>query len=353
KLVKLLEATSQVVRSDRFYYLTESAWDHLIRDLPFDTFKNLLETCEQNLIDHEVDHRMVFYIHILKPAIWKADNKWIDEMFCRIEDHYDRMSFWLEEEFEFLYLVKIYQEQRVNFLRYDPTRVIVDLAISEYCTQNEQDADRCFLEYQHEIISLDEELQFDLSDSEESLEIVKILWEKIADDVFARIDPDIPEKDASLEQQSQQLAVRLLTEGLGPRYKLADDITSFIIGAIVLGTSGLSLFFLTGIVDSFVFASVKIGVLLLVSLITLYYTANIMGRFAFKYYQSWWRFEIMRFYQSDWFPLIDLADELEKIESIKYSKEKYSGLDKIAMLMRDDLGLFFYVTAQRLLNVCQ
>lgn len=350
---ELLEATSDVIRSDRFYYLTERAWDSLLKNSTFNTFSQTLNSCEANLLDHEVDHMLVFYIHIMKAAIWKADDEWVNDTFEQIEEHYNRMPFWVEEELEFLYQVKSYREHRTQFLEGGLIRVTIDRAIVGYCTNHELEADRRFLECQHELVLYDEELLREFTGPTEELDSVQILWEKISEDVYDRIDMVLIEDDTiTREQHTRRLAFRLLTEGHGSRYKSIDSIISIVVGLGLVGSIPFALYLLLFILESFWMTSLKIIGILFADLVVLILAAIIRDRFARKYYRSWWRFEIMRFYQTEWFPVSDLADDLELLKSIKIGDEEYDGLEYIAGLMRADIGLFFYVSAQRLLNVC-
>lgn len=350
---KLLEATSQIVRSDRFYYLTERAWDELLKNTDFDIFRLHLLSCESNLLDHEVDHILVFYLHILKAAIWKADEDWINATFSFIEENYDRLPYWVEEELDFLYQLKEYREQRVEFLNGSPIRATIDQAICDYCTKSEQDADRSFLECQHELVSLEEELLRAFAVPTALLESIQFLWDKIAADVYDRIDPVIFDDDeTTLEKQTAQLAYQLVTEGVGRQYRTTHLLNMFL-GLGMLGSIGMMVYYLIYILGSFWMNLAKIFGLFFANFVILIIYGMIEDRFVLSLYRKGWRFEIMRFYQTNWFPLLELSDALEELKSVKIGDDEYDGLDKIANCMRKDIGLYMYVTAQRLLAACQ
>lgn len=353
ELEDLLEATSRVIRSDRFYYLTEAAWDRLIREKPFEQFQQTLESCELYLLDHQVDHKLVFYLHILKPAVWKADVDWIDMIISEIEDQYDHMSFWLEEEYEFIYLVRLYQQQRSKFLNSGPEQVMIDQAIVDYCLQHEQDADRCFLQYQQALVSHETPFKnFKLNDQE--FNVLASLWSKIASDVHDRITLDQdPLENELLDQRAYRLASRMLTEGAGKQFKLTHDAISFILGLVLFGSLGLGIYFVSSLFESFWMTLLQLGGLLLFFIVSIGISVFAINRFVKKYYRRWWRYEIMNFYQQNWFPLDALVDELEQLGTLDIRGNKYEGLDGIAGQMRKDQGLWFYITAQQLLNACQ
>lgn len=351
---KLLVSTSNVIRSDRFYYLTESVWDRLIRKTPFKTFKQVLESCEMNLLDHEVDHLLVFYVHILKAALWKADNEWINATFSEIETHYDRMPYWLEQEYEFLHLVKIYQEHRVEFLAGGPLRRKIDQAIIDYCTQNEQDADRSFLECQHVLVSQRDDLLDGLEVLEGGYEIIFFLWETIAEDVFERIDTElIEDNQESLEQCTHRLVSQLFEDEAGEEYKMAAKIPrlSFtLLFLLSMITALLCLIYKGESTSSTLFI---IGSLLLFNGVVFFISVIVSDFVIQEFYRSWWRYKIIKFYQSNWFPLQDLAAELQRFNGKSIGENKTKDLNEIANLLRKDPGLWFYVAAQRLLLTCE
>ncbi|MDF1746088.1 MAG: hypothetical protein P1V19_20480 [Gimesia sp.] len=353
RTVPLLETASQIIRSDRFYYLTERAWDEQLKSTPFSTFRQNLLSCESNLLDHEVDHILVFYLHILKTAIWKADEDWINATFSFMEENYDRLPYWVEEELEFLYQLKEYREQRVKFLNGNSVRTTIDQAIVDYCTKSEQDADRSFLERQHELVLLEEDLLREFEVPAIEFESIQILWEKIAADIYDRIDPVIFDDDeTTLEKQTQKLAYRIVTEGMGRRYRIIHHF-NVILGLGMFGSLGLMVYFLLFILESFWMTIAKIFGLLFANFVILLVYGIIEDKFVLSLYRKGWRFEIMQFYQTNWFPLLELADALEELKSIKIGDEEFDGLDKIANWMRKDIGLCIYVTAQRLLAACQ
>lgn len=352
-LPELLEATSRAVRTDRFYYLTERAWDELLRHDAFSDFREHLETCEANLLDHRIDHMLVFYLHILKTAVWKASDHWLREKFAEIEAHYERLPYWAEEEIDFLEQVDHYRSQRSEFLEGGPVHIMLDQAIFDYCTKRESDADRSFLECQNQLVLLEEEVLREFHVDTERFGIALYLWERISSDVLERIADDLyPEQTDSLEIQAKKLGHRLLTEGVGTRYRMFHYLFG-VVGIGLMGTIGLMIYYLIYILDSFWVNLLKIFGIIVGDFILLLLIGALQDRAIRRIYHSWWRFEIMRFYQTHWFPLHDLADELEQLKSIKVGDEEREGLDKIAEAMRKDTGLFLYVNAQQLLTACQ
>lgn len=351
---ELLVNTSRVVRSDRFYYLTENAWDRLLRNAPFHTFRHTLEACEANLLDYQVDHLLVFYIHILKAALWKADRVWLASTFSLIETNLRRLPPWLEYEFHFLDLIRVYQQEREVFLTGGPLRTTIDQAIRDYCTQSEQQADQSFLECQQLLVSQRNELleEFDVTHPE--CETIQIIWEKIADDVFERINtgPVAPSPE-SLQQRTHRLVAQLSEEGTGGDYRRSVKIPRlgfllFLAVSIMVSLLGLVL-----IGDAINGPYLIIGCLLILNGIVFVISSVISEHVIRAFYLSWWRQSLMQFYQSDWVPLMSVAVQLKKLKASHFKKNKAYNLDEVAILMLHDVSLYFYTTAQRLLTACE
>jgi len=353
-LDQLLVQTARVVRTDRFYYLTENAWDRLLREAPFETFRRVLETCEMHLLDHEVDHLLVFYVHLLKAAIWKADPNWLRTTFAQLEEHVDRMPFWLELEFEFLFVLKSYQENRADFLTGGPVRKLIDQSIIDYCTQSEQVADRSFLECQHALVSQRDELMREFKLPAVGCETAVIVWETIAADVFQRMDEKlVPTDPAVLSERTRQLARRLFDEGNGAEYKKAVQIPWLSFALFFLISVMVAMTVLIYKSDTISGTLLVIGSLLLINGVAFIACLVVADVVAQEFYESWWRRQLMTFYQSYWYPLPQLAAELKRLNGSYDGTQQFRGLNEVASRIRTDAGLWFYSTAQRLLSSCR
>ena len=353
-LGKLLVETARVIRNDRFYYLTENAWDRLLREVPFNQFRQVLEACEANLLDHEVDHMLVFYVHLLKAGLWKADPDWIRMILAQIDEYHERMSYWLELEYEFLFLIRSYREQREEFLKGGPIRKLIDQTIIDYCTQSEQVADRRFLECQQTLVSQRDELLKEFNVPSRGCENVIYLWETIAADVSERIDTEwSPDDPATLPEQTHRLAGQLFAETEGAEYRKAVKIPTLAFVLIFLVSIIVGLLFALNKSDSISAILLIAGCLLLfngVTFIIRYLVADVVTQ---EFYLSWWRRQLLTFYQSHWFPLPYLAAELKRLNGTQIGKEKFRGMSEVAHMLRNDAGLWFYSTAQRLLAACR
>lgn len=353
-LEELLVNTSRVVRSDRFYYLTENAWDRLLRETPFHTFQHTLTACETNLLDHQVDHLLVFYIHILKAALWKADDVWLASTFSLIETNLRRLPPWLEYEFHFLDLIRVYQREREVFLTGGPLRIIIDQAIQDYCTQSEQQADQSFLECQQLLVSQRNELLEEFDILSPGCETVLIVWENIAEEVFERINTGFHETfPQTLEQRIQQLVAQLSEENSGADYRRSVRIPRLGFLLFLAVSVMISLFGLAFKGDAINGPFLIIGCLLILNGIVFVISSLISEHVIRAFYASWWRQNLMQFYQSDWVPLVAVALQLKKLKQKTYQHNKAFNLDQVAIFMMHDVSLHFYVTAQRLLTACE
>ncbi len=152
-LPKVLVACSQSVRHDGFYQLTEGIWDRLIRIVPFQKFKTLLEECEKNLDqnEHKVSGRVVFYLHMLLLAVWKDDSGWVLNKTEYIEEHFGEIPAHSEADFEVLTMVRDYLSVRVKFINNGPECKKLDHLMESFFCDDPNESDRAFLEYQFTI----------------------------------------------------------------------------------------------------------------------------------------------------------------------------------------------------------
>ncbi len=130
---RILLVTASTVRNDRFYSLTEPLWDELLRTSPFEEFRQTLKHCESRLQDRRLEGRVAFLMHILKPALWKADGDWIEETFRIVDEHLGQVSRATEAEMELLNALREYIAVRSTFLNGHPLRSQIDQSIHDYC----------------------------------------------------------------------------------------------------------------------------------------------------------------------------------------------------------------------------
>ena len=138
----LLVACSRIVREDLFFPLTEPLWKLLLRSQDFSHFREVLAQCEANLKGINIDNRLSFYLRILKPAVWVADEEWINQSYNLIEQHFDRIPKFLDYELEILSRLRAYIQIREQFIQGDEVRRRLDQAIRDYFSEDQLAGDQ-------------------------------------------------------------------------------------------------------------------------------------------------------------------------------------------------------------------
>ena len=129
----ILIATAKACRSAEFYRITEPLWERLLREGEFDTFAKTLKQCEGQLRQADPKPRTVFYLRVLKLALWKAPDEWIDEVLEKLESEAVDLDASSESELEFLTLVRGYQKEDRQRIGDSATRKRIDRMIQDYC----------------------------------------------------------------------------------------------------------------------------------------------------------------------------------------------------------------------------
>ena len=150
-LPKALQIASKVVSDDRFYLLTESVWERLLRETGFDLFRRTLAACEANLHDYRIASKMAFYTRLLRGALWKADEAWLAEAFASIEASAGEMDRALENDWELTLQLRQYRQQAARFINGNPVRARMDQVIRSFCLEPSLDSARRMVECQNSI----------------------------------------------------------------------------------------------------------------------------------------------------------------------------------------------------------
>lgn len=208
EIPKLLKATSKALSDDRFFFLTEPLWDRLLRAVPFEAFRKLLAECEANLLDHRIQIRLTFYLHILKSACWLADDSWLDDAFELLEENSRFIPGNLESEIEFAWDLREYLRTRREFLNGNPLREQIDQAIREYCTRDAADSDRTFLECQLRMATRPDEVLRAFPLQAPHIQHAFVVWNWIVSDLADR-HGTVPNRE---EYRSMAAKVRRLVK---------------------------------------------------------------------------------------------------------------------------------------------
>ncbi len=205
----IVQAVAKAIPNDRFYSLTEPLWDRLLQARPFEQVAGLLAECEGVLRDHRLDGKLAFYVHILRRALWLADDAWINAAFTMLDEHATELAGALEYDFEFLMFLRTYREERKTFLNGTAGRELIDRAMRDYCLKSDYEADRAVLECQLELATDPASLRQAFPNTDASFPAWWTLWNWITADVADRMAEDESEVDPeTLFQQLRKVLRR-------------------------------------------------------------------------------------------------------------------------------------------------
>ena len=129
----VLVTLSKIVPAEVFYQVTEPLWDRVARSVPFDTFAKVLAACESNFKQGAIVSRIVFYVHLLRVIRWRATDEWYEQKWMFIQQHGTEIPDHLEQDMEFLTLVRDYFRLDRSKVAEDSMRRQIDEMIRSYC----------------------------------------------------------------------------------------------------------------------------------------------------------------------------------------------------------------------------
>lgn len=183
----ILKLISKTVRTDRYYALTEPLWVILLRSARFQKFEQLLTECERNLRAFRIESRLTFYVHLLRPALFRATPEWIDETFAFVNENGRELPPWLEYELEILSALQVYAESRQAFLERHRLFHRLDSVVRTYAVGNSVEFDQAFIACQVDIASSPrdwmEAVDFPAT---LDLEVILFLWQCFRQEVLER-----------------------------------------------------------------------------------------------------------------------------------------------------------------------
>lgn len=129
----VLVTLSKIVPAEVFYQVTEPLWDRVARSVPFETFAKVLAACESNFKQGAIVSRIVFYVHLLRVIRWRATDAWYEQKWMFIQQHGTEIPSHLEQDLEFLTLVRDYFRLDRSKVADDSMRRQIDEMIRSYC----------------------------------------------------------------------------------------------------------------------------------------------------------------------------------------------------------------------------
>ncbi len=176
---ELLMRTSEILKDDRFYYITNPLWRQLLESMEFPTFQNLLERCEANLHDFSAHSKVILYLDLLNHGIWKADLDWIDSKIAFVDENYNLVPPHRNFDADLLGIKRQYAEQRSQFLDGNPMREMMDDALRKHLShQDSDDLDMlaCQLQIANHPDSLLQAFILDENKQKQQFEPFYLLW---------------------------------------------------------------------------------------------------------------------------------------------------------------------------------
>lgn len=185
---RLLLETSRVISTDRFYFLTESLWDRLVKSMPWDELESLLDQCRGNINDHRIQGNLVFTCHLLRRAVWVAPLHSAERLLDYLEQNADQMSGGLDFDLEFNSQLLSYVRGRQVFVNRGKISTMIDEALRMHCLNPGQFADAKVSACQSYISQNPGELFAEIAYPLEGREVNLTPWIWACEDVLERSD---------------------------------------------------------------------------------------------------------------------------------------------------------------------
>ena len=357
-LISMLVTTSQVISSDRYYYLTEKVWLNLLERLTFAKFKIVLERCEANLNIHRNEAQMVFYCELMKGCVLIADQKWLEQKFHLLQSASTDQFRGLHFDLDLLDTLKAYRQ---DYQTHQDCSVCqrIHSAIKSYFMLDERQGDAAVIECQTYFADNAQSLLDAFPWGEENYSSMLMLWAYINYDVTERHEFSVGANVAKLKARNKFLmAVKKLLYDL-------DGAESFDFGYLLryagykIGPIALVIFLsfqLVWLASLLVTIPLQVGVSLFLAgwLILIYYfyvsPKWVAPRFlkmvrtaVLKDYRRWWRGRFVQLFDATHATMEQLVSGLSHVVS---DNENFSGgISWTPQLVNDDIGLILYSMA--------
>ena len=356
---ELLLQAVRLLPADRFQYATERAWDRVLRELPFAQFRDCLQQCRARL-GRSMDHsQLVFNVHVLKLAMWKADDDFLNEMRGTVEDHFHSLAPWAQEECEMVLTLLDYRARRERFVLLGPSCERIDRAIRDWCLLPEPEGDRSVLDCQYFLSLRGQRLLDELPDYTADLSYVLVPWDRIVTDVLERVGEPEPQDQAMLAGYAREFMIRILRRKQrtsGHYLGLGLVFVALALLLVTLVTSGsfavrlcCRLFgegrFLSSFLDGLLAAGTLLGGFCASVVVFL------IGRRKASLDYGMARREVIKLIRVAPLPVDQLATIVEEREDEKYGDDQtIDDTQKITPRMRRDAAIELFSQAQRCLH---
>jgi hypothetical protein len=353
---KVLTAVSKVVTNDRFYFLTEPLWDRLLAAGPFEKFLALLTNCESGLRDHQIQGKVAFYLHILRPALWKAPQAWVDGVMDFLNQNSEFVSGNLEYDLELTSRLIQYQRERDKFLNGHPVRDQIDKAIQAFCTADEWEAEHAVVACQTRLAGDAESIleAFPPSLIGNELELGAWIW--ISNEIGSRLELETRSQDVQKTGEALYSAMREIDNQEPNRpwvtCVMAERVSH---AAATIFAYAWPFMFLGPFLPAW-FAFTMLNVVLGVASVFGYWLwlrhrtvtrmfENYRVRLATRRYRRVWRPRVLRVFSASHAPFSDVCQIADALVSSQKGDLNVSTW--VPYFLRADYGLLVYSLAQR------
>ncbi|MBL4770770.1 MAG: hypothetical protein JKY61_06435 [Planctomycetes bacterium] len=346
---KLVQTLARWIQEDSpdaggwFYFASTPLWLSLVRKVPFEKFKSLLERCRERVgIDGNAGY-LVLTLRLLRTGALKADSEWIEAAMEDLAERYEDLPGDLREEVDILEWLHAYMDQRESFLARHPGREEWDAALVAILSEEEPEADRAFLVATSAALDEPGRLLEAFPLDTESVGCALTPLYSYSEEVFARSRE--PEAERSPEQLRRIITPFLFRlEKIGPRTLTgkADELINFVMFALII--SGL--FIPAALLGSHV-SSAWVGGLTILGVVLGFFGGGrieswLYSKHTGRMYRNVWRAQVREFLEAN--PM----HYHEFIEGVEAQEEK--GLTqhfRLASQLHGDAGMALYALSLR------
>lgn len=361
QLPALLKATAAAVGNDRFYYLTETAWQKLLEQIPFPVFEKLLDECERGLQDFRIKGKLVFYVQILRKAMWFADAPWIRRILNLISEHQLELAEHLGYELEMNEVLLDYIKIRPAFLNGDRIRQEIDQTIYRYCVMDDFAALREFLAAQQTLLKSSEELMHAFPIGEMQYNPVYLPWMLISQEIEHRLG------DERRELEPRQIAPKVaqllgdidrhtVGSSIGFLWKCIDWSVYAMAFVMLVGLPALVWWILAvltgppaghalGLLAGSAVAALNWN--LTIPALATWIRQGRMKSLSLRSYRELWRRRLLDFLKLTLIPVEDVLRVVEAFEQDEETASHFQYIHLVSLYLRQDFGLAFYSVAQQ------
>lgn len=140
-LPDLLQRAARHVPEYYYFPQTERHWIKLLRTHGCACFRDTLAQCERLQLGKDIVNRVIFYVHILRHAIWEADAEWVQNTLSFVEEHFRYIPAGMDGEIDLLLELQKYAQVRSSFIERHPLRIEMDSVLRTFIAEGEAKGD--------------------------------------------------------------------------------------------------------------------------------------------------------------------------------------------------------------------